>query len=69
MKIFDGNPTTVGSFILGEITPREGSFDYQSLYYLNVEQQTGRVLVVGLYLQVMHAVPSTLVLFILRAVT
>ena len=33
-----------------------------------VEQQTGRVLVVGLDLQVTHAVLSTLVLFILRAV-
>ena len=36
--------------------------------YLNVEQQTGRGLVVGLDLQVTHAVLSTLVLFVLRAV-
>ena len=35
---------------------------------LNGEQQTGRVLVAGLDLQVTHAVPSTLVLFSLRAV-
>ena len=35
---------------------------------LYVEQQTGRVLVVGLDLQVTHAVLAPLVLFILRAV-
>ena len=35
---------------------------------LNGEQQTGRVLVEGLDLQVTHAVPSTLVLLSLRAV-
>ena len=35
---------------------------------LDGEQQTGQVLVVGLDLQVTHAVPSTLALFSLRAV-
>ena len=34
---------------------------------LNGEQKTGRVLVEGLDLQVTYAVPSTLVLFSLRA--
>ena len=54
MKISDD---TLATFILSE-----------PVLYLNVEQQSGQVLFVGLVLQVSYAVPSTLVLFILRAV-
>ena len=69
-KVVGSNPTwateffnnSVGHFSVGYhhwCCPEDGS---------NVDQQTGRVLVVGLDLQVTRAVPSTLVLFILAAV-
>ena len=72
MKMSDSNHTTVPLY--WEKSPTgKGSWivmnSVNNLHpYLNVEQQTGQVLAVGLDFQVTHAVPSTLVLFIFRAV-
>ena len=72
MKMSDGTPTTEPLFWEKSLAGK-GSLDChkqrsQPALYLNVEQQTGPILVVGLDLQVMYTVPSTLVLFILRDV-
>ena len=72
IKMLDSTPTTVPSY--WEKSPTgKGSLDCHKLFIASImslygEQQTGLVLVVGQDLQVKHTVPSTLVLFSLRAV-